>query len=316
MIKRLLLFNLTSLFLLILATRTATILHEVLGHGLVGKLLGGDQLSIKVSLFGGGETLIDFPEPLSSIEHFLFSMSGIIINLISGMLVFLTLMMRKKGNDILNLFLILFAGCSVIGALHYTITGSYYSVGDPVSWVISDFDRSVSRNLWWALLLPLGCISALFMKRYIDVISIYFAHENFLKRLATLAFTLGITAGAYGVLFYTFDQKLYLIDSANIAMEQAIEEVKQKKYEDLKAGSPEEEIDLDQIQVLRDEIKIPAPILPFLILIYFLATIFCLYRWEGGEERIGENNGIHIKDCVRTGLLAAVVLTVIPRMFH
>lgn len=316
MMKRLFLFNLTSLFLLILATRTATILHEVLGHGLVGQLLGGDQLSIKVSLFGGGETLIDFHEPLSSIEHFLFSMGGIIINLVSGAIVLLIVMKLKRTSQTLKLFLILFAGCSIIGALHYTIIGSYYGVGDPVSWVISGFDRSVSKNLWWILLLPLSFLSYLFIKRYIDLISIYFAHGNFLKRLTSIVLTLGITVGTYGVLFYNYDQKLYIVDTANIAMEQAIEEVKQKKYEDMKAVSPEEEINFDQIQVSRDEIKIPVPILPFLILIYLLATIFCLYRWEEGEEQIGGNNDIHIRDCMYTGLLTTVVLTVISKMFY
>ncbi len=315
MIRRLLLFNLTSLFLLILATRTATILHEVLGHGLVGQLLGGHHLSIKVSLFGGGETLIDFHEPLSSIEHFVFSMGGIIINLVSGAIVFLIVMKLKRTSQTLKLFLILFAGCSVIGALHYTIIGSYYGVGDPTDWVISVIDRSISKNLWWILLLPLSFVSYLFIKRYIDLISIYFAHGNFLKRLTSIVLTLGITVGSYGILFYTFDQKLYIVDTANIAMEQAIEEVKQKKYEDMKAVSPEEEINLDQIPVSRNELKIPPLIIPFLILIYLLATVFCLLVWKDSAKEFNEN-GIHIRDCVYTGLLTTVVLTVISKMFH
>ena len=316
MMKRLFLFNLTSLFLLILATRTATILHEVLGHGLVGKLLGGDQLSIKVSLFGGGETLIDFREPLSLIEHFVFSMGGIIINLVSGAIVFLLVMKLKRMGQTSKI--IFNPVCRMQCYRRFALHNNWLILWcwRPASWVISDFDRSVSRNLWWILVLPLSFVSYLFIKRYLDLISIYFAHGNFLKRLTTIVLTLGITVGTYGVLFYNYDQKLYIVDSANIAIEQRIEEVKQKKYEDIKAVNPEEEINFDQIQVSRDEIKISPPILPFLFLIYFLTTIFCLYRWEEGEERIGENNGIHIRNCVRTGLLATVVLTVISKMFR
>ena len=132
--RRLLLFDLFLLSLLILSTRMATFLHEAAGHALAAALFGGKVNGIRLSLFGGGNAYYHFDSALPPLAAFLVAFSGILVNLFSGSLT-LRYAHRSGTQPPWILFLSLFGMVNLLGGLSYACLGLYSRVGDPAAWM-------------------------------------------------------------------------------------------------------------------------------------------------------------------------------------
>ena len=84
--RNLFLFDLFLLAILILATRLATFLHELMGHALMAATFGGEVNGVRVSLFGGGEAYYHLKTQSGLYVRFLVAFGGILVNMLSGLL--------------------------------------------------------------------------------------------------------------------------------------------------------------------------------------------------------------------------------------
>ena len=95
--RDLLLFDLFLLAILILATRLATFLHELMGHALMAATFGGEVNGVRVTLFGGGEAYYHLKMQSGLSVRFLVAFGGIIVNMLSGLLPFIFIHRFKRN---------------------------------------------------------------------------------------------------------------------------------------------------------------------------------------------------------------------------
>jgi hypothetical protein len=279
-------FDLFLLAALILSTRAATFLHELVGHALTAKAFGGQVDGIQVSLLGGGRVLYDLDAQSGLFVHFLVAFGGIVTNAISGFLSFL-FVRRLHGKPAWALFLILFGMVSLLGAVAYSAIGFYYQEGDPVSW--TDETLQHGEWLWIPFLVIFPVVSYLAVHSYLIINEQLFPTKTFLGRVVMIAVTLGISACAYAGLYKLTGQRSVVLDAQALARQRAENEVRNKKMEELyrkvrdsNPGLSEGEIQrlVEHTPVVVEPNEIPQrfPLVPVMALLYVGGALLAIRR--------------------------------------
>ena len=279
----LLILDLFLLAALIVATRLATFLHEVIGHGLFAAAFKGEVSGIRVSLFGGGHAYYHFNRELGLTGSFLVAMGGILINLLSGAAAF-RWFYTSQSRSSWALFSALFGMVSLLGALTYACLGFYYGIGDPIAWI-----KEPLRVEWLFVpaLLASPFVSWFAVRSFFLLIQPWFPAKGFSDRLVVLVITLGVSVAAYAALYGVTGQRSTALDTPKLAYERAKEEVRMKKRVDLsrivREIHPEwSEAELQQwlervpIAVRPEEIPKGFPLVPVLLLFYAGGAVMAL----------------------------------------
>ncbi len=313
-IKRILIYNLSLVSIIVLASRLITAIHEILGHGAAAVAYGFRVSVIHISLFGGGKVVSNFnhPEPWA---NFIYGMAGIIVNIVAGGLCIILIRKTKKPNNTRHLFWILFATMSLVGALAYQITGAYYGYGDPAGW--AGFLPN-SHPVFWAPFLALSPFVTYYCtKQYLSVQEIFFPVRSFGRRLSISAATLGAAVCAYIALFVIANQTTAFLRAPDYAYNKARLRVIEQKRADLFKKLQEQYPDLTseeilnkaigtEIKVDRDEIPERFPILHILIALNIAGGLAAV-RFAGAgqsDQAVNQNTG----EVVYITMTAMVVL--------
>lgn len=269
---------------LILSTRLATFLHEVLGHGISAVLMGGEVSGIRMSLFGGGNAYYHFANDIGIPSSFAVAFGGILINLLTGASA-LFLAGKSGISRTWAMFLSVFGMISISGALAYACLGFYHEVGDPVAWVRG---HSPLMGWLWVPFLAASPLAAYFgVRSFIGSIRQWFSVRRFTGKLVLLTLTLGFTVTIYTCLYLFTAQRSVALEIPSTAYARAEESIRQEKRieiaRQLRKTFPEwTENDLARalerltIEVRPEEIPRTLPIVPILILSNVLGALLAL----------------------------------------
>jgi hypothetical protein len=283
---RLLLFDLLLLAFLILGTRLATVLHEILGHALTVLASGGWVNAVHVSLLGGGRVLHDLPEGAGTSVRFLVACSGIAVNLLTGALVLHRSRFPARGR-LLDGFWILFAGVSLLGGAAYAALGLYYGQGDPVAWM----DRGSVRVSWACIpfLVAAPFLGFATVKRFSAWVGQWFPSRSFAGRILVLTITIGAAVGAYAGLYQATGARSRALDAPQAAFEQAERRIERDRRAELARRLRRANPDLTNAQVQRlaedapvvvrpEEIPRKLPLKAVLVLLFGAGGLAALRR--------------------------------------
>jgi hypothetical protein len=292
--RRILVFDILLLSLLILTTRFATGLHETYGHALTALLCGGQVRAVFVSKFGGGYTSTNLGglADISPAARFAFSLSGIAANLVTGLIAAILITGGGKyGNTaarrpVRNLLGGLFAAASLLGAWAYLVLGLYYGAGDPVSWAPGIV---VPPAVWLPLLLVSPAVSYVGLRGYLQVQESIFPAKNAFRRIAVTALTLGIATIAYAGLYFGFGESLAAADAPEIHRAREIRRIAaekraalQKRLTQTRPDLSSEEIEriVEETPVFVKQTEIPRrfPLIPVQALLFACGGIYAAYR--------------------------------------
>src|ERR1700738_2191259 len=84
--RQILAFDVFLLAVAIIAGRLATVLHEVVGHGLVAAAFGANVRGFDLTLLGGGLAHYAFPSSVGAVGRASASAGGVVINVVTGIL--------------------------------------------------------------------------------------------------------------------------------------------------------------------------------------------------------------------------------------
>ncbi len=267
-------YDVYLLALLILATRMAACLHEIVGHGLTTAIFGGRVNGIHISLFGGGWSYYQFDREIGSIARFVVAFGGILVNLLSGLL---ALWFVRRSNPARNLFWALFAAISVLGATGYTVLGFYYQQGDPGEWLQNP--SPLTAWLWIPFLMLAPYASYLTLKPYVLACESRFPARTYRGRAITVLLTLGLAGCLYTGLYVVTHQRSAALDAAATAYEEDKRRVLHAKREALAAKLREAHPELsaeavrrmaEQASIAVDPGEVPRrfPLMPILAVLY------------------------------------------------
>ncbi len=244
--KRLLWFDLLLFAFLILGTRLATVLHEVLGHGLAAVLAGGDIASVQISLLGGGRVVHHLPETAGGFARFAVACSGIAVNLLTGALVFVQFR-RSPPQRLKDGFWILFAGASLLGGVAYAALGLYYGQGDPVAWMSSPSPAAA----WFALpfLLAAPFLGLVAVKTFSDWAGRWFPAKNAMGRAIVVLLTAGVAVSVYAASYVGTGAGSRALDAPRAAVDQARKAAWDRQLETLVRAVQRMRPDLSESQV-------------------------------------------------------------------
>jgi hypothetical protein len=121
------LFVLLTILYFIVARFIAVLAHEFLGHGLVSELIGGQFYAVYISP-GSGFTAAYLPEATSLAVHIFYLMSGIVVEVIIGLVILFLIYPRLK-SFFHRLFTLLLLEVLLIHSLMYMSLASLYGEG-------------------------------------------------------------------------------------------------------------------------------------------------------------------------------------------
>lgn len=291
---RLLLFDLFLLAALILATRVATFLHELIGHALAAAALGGHVSAIRVTLLGGGKVSYHFGRELISSGLFLVAMGGIVVNMVTGVVSFAVLgRLRKRPGW--TLFLVLFGMASLLGAVAYCALGFYYRVGDPAKWLQGPSPGA--EWLWVPFLALSPIVSYAVMKAYLVLSDGWFPADGLKGRMAVTFLTLGVASFMYAGLYGLTSQRSVALDTPLLAYQRAEREVRVLKAEKLKRELRKAHPGLSETEIRRiarrttivvrpDEVPTRLPLKPVIAFLYAAGALFALKTGKRGVSEM------------------------------
>ncbi|MDP6178508.1 MAG: hypothetical protein QGG48_01295 [Desulfatiglandales bacterium] len=288
--RTLLFFDLFLLAVLILATRLATFLHELIGHALVASAFGGEVNGVRMSLFGGGHVYYFLSRESGLFVRLLVAFGGIIVNMLSGLLLFIFIRKPDKRSG-WAFFPILFGMVSLLGAITYCALGFYYDHGDPVAWA----DRASPYVGWFSVpfLVVSPFVSCFALKAYSIINEVWFPTKTYLGRVVMLILTLGLTGGAYAGLFWLTDQRSVALDAPLSAYQRAEEDVRKWKVEELFGNLRESHPQLSKTEIQRlvertpivvnpDEVPKKFPLKPVIAILYAAGALLALRGMREG----------------------------------
>jgi hypothetical protein len=312
--RTLLFFDLFLLAVLIIATRLATFLHELIGHALMASAFGGEVNGVRMSLFGGGHVYYLLSRESGLLVRLLVAFGGIIVNMLSGLLLFIFI--RKPGKRSgWAFFPILFGMVSLLGAVAYCALGFYYDHGDPVAWA----DRASPQGGWLSIpfLVVSPFVSYFAVKAYSIINEAWFPTKTYLGRVVMLVLTLGLIGGAYAGLFGLTDQRSVALDAPLSAYKRAEEEVIKRKVEELFRRLRESHPELSETEIQRlvertpivvnpDEVPKKFPLKPVIAILYAAGALMAL---RGVREGVPDSHpGVDTRSFIMAVALAGAAL--------
>ena len=294
-----------------------TLVHEVLGHTFIAWIIGGKIYEIRVSLFGGGKVIADIGHTGDFIA-FMFSLSGLTVNVFTGLIPLFFFKTVEKLNVSLALLIALFSLESLSGAITYLITGFYYEFGDPVNW--SPYRNFLIQYGWipFLMLLPFAVYAGIML--YLRIQQKIFPEFSVYRRILVTSVTLGTALAVYTGLFYLTEQHFAVTRAPNEAFlrERAKQiEIKKKSIADeLKKSYPEmtddeikSRIDQLSVDVNPDEVPKQFPILYVVILLSIGGGFAAHARTKNNiEEKLSH---IRKADVFWLGIFAGIMLIIL-----
>lgn len=291
-IGKIILFDTIILALLVIGTRLATVLHEILGHGLMAIIYGGKFNGFYITYFGGGFAYTEGG------ESFLSIFGGILLNLLLACITLgIIVMLRKRLSAFFYAVLLVFFGINSIGGLEYAVTSSYYRYGDAF------YAEKIIGHIgifWLPAMILIAATALVFLKLYADFISEYFGREGPFSRILYTVITLGVSLAVYGVLLYVVPEPLAQADARPEYKKEVVKQIKETKKIELELERareilsriskgekvPEElqkPVDAGKIKVSEEETAeaMPFPVEAALLAIYaasMTAAAFVKYR--------------------------------------
>lgn len=307
-------FDLFLFSLLVLSTRLATFLHEVVGHGLTAAALGATISGIRVSLFGGGNAYYRFHAELGPAALFVVAFGGILVNVVTGALA-IALADKPGVYRGRTVFLSVFGIVSLWGGLAYACLGFYYGVGDPAA-SVREF-TGASEWLWLPFLAGAPLAAYLGVRSFLRSVRSWFPADGFAGKILVLTLTLGITGAIYASLYVTTEQRSVALETPSIAHLRAEERVRQEKRAELgrqlRKSHPEwTEEDLARalervtIEVHPEEVVRKPPLIPFLVFAHLIGALLALRPSRGSTPSYPRISPLVT---VSTVVLAAATLT-------
>jgi len=266
-----------------LASRLAVILHEVLGHMAAAALLGAELELIEVRPVGGGVSIYSYPPGTSPVVVLTSTAAGLAANLATG-LGALLLLRPLRRRALAALFLSIFAGRSVVGALSYLALGLYYGVGDPgqIRAALVGGAGAPWDTLWpWVLpaaLLPFGSYAV--SRVYAAEQERWLPAPRPITRLLWGGLTLGLSVAAvFGAPRLLNERLTVSYDGAHLAAERAA--------------------------ATGREVQAPIPLLPVVALLAGLGAVIAL--WRRPAPGVGSRRDVQLAEAGAV-LLAALLL--------
>ena len=286
--------------MLILSTRLGAFLHEFIGHGLMAVLLGGRFEAFRLTLFAGGRA--EFAGNFGGVASMLVGFGGIGINVLTGLLIFLFIR-KRKTSFAMAIFGIFFAGVSILSQIQYLILGSYYEYGDPVCLGCYPVAKTI---VWMVGLGVLTYFSWLLMQHFFRFQDANFPVDHLLNRAMITFLILGIP-----ILIYA---GLYNGSKTSLGSMAAIQEARLRSLneaERIKAETRSEE----SIEDIRERIE-PFPILPVILAIYFITTLFAFSNTHGKtSKQYFPSIPLSLVDCIPWVVLSGFVLAFIAMIW-
>lgn len=310
-------FYLTLTAFLVLGSRIATFLHELLGHACIALIFGGSINKIQISMFGGGRVWADLMATHKP-ALFIFSMSGILINLLTGAGSFIIAVKRRHLSFQSRLFLTVFALTSILGALAYLITGIYYDFGDPVTW--TDTIPGWYGVLWLPLMSVTPFAAYIIFRYYASLQEHVFHTSGFVSRSVYAALTLGFALITYLVFFIVTQQNLASVTASEEAFIREKERIFlekqdalfteiQQQHPELTAIEVQAMVDKTPIQIKTEDIPKKFPILPLLIGLCASGGMAALIKAPDSAEIM--NDGPDLRQALIYGLAAFAVVLIL-----
>lgn len=123
--------RLGALFALIALTtsRLTLVVHELVGHGVMAELVGGDAERVQLFWFAGGFVEMSLPDDVSRAGRYAVFLGGVILELIAGAIALL-LASRLRRDSIARLAVLAFGAINLIHAGFYLAAGTHHGYGD------------------------------------------------------------------------------------------------------------------------------------------------------------------------------------------
>jgi hypothetical protein len=109
-------------------SRTALVLHEMIGHGGMARLLGARITDYRLFWFGGGRIHYEFPSRASHRELLLVALAGIALELVLGAI--LLALHRRIARPLPRFVVFAFGATVALHGLFYLVEGTHYGYGD------------------------------------------------------------------------------------------------------------------------------------------------------------------------------------------
>lgn len=116
------------MMLYVIAIFLAVAIHEVLGHGVVTIIFGGEFYAVYISP-GSGFISFYLPDSITNIQVGIIYMAGIAVQIVVGLIVFLFIFPKIK-NFMLGLFTLMFSVAMLVHPSLYLFLGYFYQNGD------------------------------------------------------------------------------------------------------------------------------------------------------------------------------------------
>lgn len=292
--KQLILYIFLLTSTIIVTSRIATFLHEVGGHALTAICYGESIDTISISLFGGGYVNVSLSNIESTSAHILFSLSGIIVNIVTGLIPLIFWKKIIKFKFLWSVNLIIFSIISLCGSLAYLIMGLYYEYGDPVHW--TNTPPQWYLNLWWFFMCLAPIVTFVLTKFYFSVQNMIFQTSNYRQKVIVTTVSLGLSTLIYSGLFMITQQNIASVSAPTQYQEKAYEKLKeqqyQKAYQKIKSEHPDwsdkkiqDTINLNDISVELDDIPSVFPIWPILLSLFVLGGLIGLKQKHIESQR-------------------------------
>ena len=228
----------------------------------MAEFFGGTFEAFQITLFAGGKAY--YNGNFSGIAYLCISMGGIAVNLIIGIMALMVIQKRRLSFSS-TLFGIFLAAVSILSQLQYLILGAYYQYGDPIC--LSKYSLA-SFLAWSGGLVALAYFSYYIMHLFFCFQNTYFPSSHLFNRAITSFLILGIP-----VLIYS---GFYHCSKTPLGSTAAIQEAQlraQKEAKRIKAETKSEK----SIEEIKKELE-PHPILPLILVIYFITTFIAFLR--------------------------------------
>ena len=168
-------------------------LHEIVGHGLVAVLLGGEFKSFSVNPGLGGWAWVD---GVRGEDAWLFEWSGIAINLATGLIGFGLFFLRPRHLSAGAMALFLFGLSGTAQALGYTLQGFLFLGGD-AGHLAGTLDPWVRLACTGVLLVLFVALAVLALRRTLVFLEEHFEPASITQRRVALLLSVLLPLGAF-----------------------------------------------------------------------------------------------------------------------
>jgi hypothetical protein len=252
-----------------LTTRAATLIHEVLGHGLASVLMGGYLTGISINLFTTGSASYELINP-GLIQRVIAALAGIVANLVSGVICLMVLKRARLQWEV-TIMLCVFAMVSIGSQLTYLVMGTYYAHGDPLV-----FAELLGPMSWiaWVFFLGLTAPAAYLLARsYLELQEKMFPCDSLMARAGVLLSTLMAASVIYSVCFYAESGTTGFLGG----MAGAERTITEKAEEAVEGRLLTEEERKREIEAIKKELR-PFPIIVLLVLVGCLSSLLAFLK--------------------------------------